>query len=299
MRSQQWANLVAQKAPHLDFRVWPDVEDPERVIYLMAWNPPEDLAQRFPNLRIAFSTGAGADQFDLSNIPAHIPIVRMIEPGIAAGMSEYVTMAALSLHRDLPAYIDQQRRANWVERPFLSAAKRRIGIAGAGVLAEACLERLRPFGFQLSVWSRNRRDFFGVACHAGAEELDGFLASVDILICLLPLTAETRGFLNASLFERLPTGAGLIHVGRGPQLDHAALLAALDKQLISAAFIDVTDPEPLPANHPFWRHPRLIITPHIASVTQPQTAIDAILENIRRYETGKPLLGLVDRSLGY
>lgn len=298
-RGRQWASLIARKAPHLRFRIWPDVGDPERVTYLIAWTPPDNLAQTFPNLRIIFSIGAGADQFDLAKIPAHIPVVRMVEPSIAAGMSEYVTMATLALHRDLPVYINQQRRAEWTEHRLVPATRRRVGILGAGLLAEACLESLRPFGFHLSVWSRNRRSFAGVTCHAGGEELDQFLTTIDILICLLPLTAETRGFLNASLFERLPSGAGLIHVGRGPQLDHAALLAALDNGRISAAFIDVTDPEPLPPSHPLWSHPQLIITPHIASVTQPETAVDVVLENLRRHAAGEALVGLVDRSRGY
>jgi glyoxylate/hydroxypyruvate reductase A len=223
----------------------------------------------------------------------------MIEPGIAAAMSEYVTMAALALHRDLPAYIDQQHRGRWRKMTVVPAGKRGVGLLGAGILAEACLRRLQPFGFRLSVWSRRRRDFSGATCHAGPQELADFLASSDILVCLLPLTAATRGFLDRTLFERLPRGAGLVHVGRGPQLDNRALLAALDDGRISAAFIDVTDPEPLDPAHPLWNDPRVVITPHIASVTRPEGAVDFIIDNIRRHDAGEPLIGEVDRSRGY
>jgi glyoxylate/hydroxypyruvate reductase A len=138
-----------------------------------------------------------------------------------------------------------------------------------------------------------------VDCYAGQEELPAMLAATDILVCLLPLTDETRGVLNAGLFAGLPRGASLVHVGRGPQLDSAALLSALDGGHLSAAVLDVTDPEPLPEDHPFWSHPKVMLTPHIASMTQPETAVDLVLENISRHRAGQPLIGLVNRERGY
>ena len=130
-------------------------------------------------------------------------------------------------------------------------------------------------------------------------QLPEFLAQTDILVCLLPLTDETRGILSARLFEQLPQGAGLVHVGRGPQLDQQALLAALDTGKLSGAVLDVTDPEPLPQGHPLWSHPKVMLTPHIASVTQPHTAAQSVIENIRRHRAGQELIGLVDRTRGY
>jgi glyoxylate/hydroxypyruvate reductase len=264
------------------------------VRYLAAWLPPDDLDRRFPNLELLFSVGAGIDQFDLGALPPDLPVVRMTEPGITAGMVEYVTMAVLGLHRDLPAYLDQQRRREWRLIRVHPAAKHRVG-----VLARAVLDRLAAFGFPLAGWSRNRRAIPRVECYAGRDELPAMLERTDILVCLLPLTDQTRRVLGADLFARLPQGAGLVHVGRGPQLDHDALLAALDDGRLSAAWLDVTEPEPLPADHRLWSHPKVVLTPHIASMTQPETAVDLVLDSIRRHRAGEPLPGLVDRARGY
>ncbi|HEY2604407.1 MAG TPA: glyoxylate/hydroxypyruvate reductase A [Paraburkholderia sp.] len=298
-RGEQWAKLFAQRAPELPFRLWPDVGDPAEIRYLAAWQPPEDPAHTLPNLEVVFSVGAGVDQFDLSSVPPHVPVVRMIEPGIVEGMVEYVTQAVLTVHRDLFDYRLQQQDKTWQALPVRAAASRRVGVLGLGVLGTAVLERLRLFGFACAGWSRSPRDIEGVECHAGIETLDAFLARTDILICLLPLTPATRGILNAELFATLPRGASLIQTGRGPHLDQAALLAALDSGQLQNAILDVTDPEPLPADHPLWTHPRVRITPHIASATRPETAVEVVLDNLRRHRAGLPMLGQIDRRQGY
>ncbi|MDQ0070971.1 glyoxylate/hydroxypyruvate reductase A [Variovorax boronicumulans] len=299
VRGAEWTRLFAAKAPDIPFHVWPETGSADDVRYLAAWVPPQDIAQRFPNLELFFSTGAGVDQFDLAALPPGLPVVRMAEPGVVAGMVEYATMAVLALHRDLPTYIRQQREANWAAHRVHSASKRRVSILGLGVLGCAVLDQLRTFGFQLAGWSRTRREVDGVACYAGQAELPAMLANTDILVCLLPLTQETRGILDATLFRHLPRGASLVHVGRGAHLEQQALLDALETGWLSGAVVDVTDPEPLPAGHPFWAHPKILLTPHIASMTQPETAVELVLDNIRRHQAGAPLIGLVDRSRGY
>jgi glyoxylate/hydroxypyruvate reductase A len=299
LRGQQWAEVFRVRAPELNFRLWPDIGDPAHVRFLAAWQPPEDIATRFPNLELLFSSGAGVDQFDFDALPPGLPVVRMVEPGIIRGMVEYVTHAVLDLHRDMPAYRRQQQRGEWAPLPVKPAGEQRIGVLGLGSLGQAVLATLLSFGFDCAGWSRSRHAIEGVRCHAGAQEFDAFLRRTDILVCLLPLTDATRGMLNASLFERLPTGAALVHVGRGPQLIADDLIAALDAGRLSEAVLDVTEPEPLPQGHALWRHPRARVTPHIASMTQPKSAAAAVLENLRRYEAGEPMIGLVDRARGY
>jgi glyoxylate/hydroxypyruvate reductase A len=177
--------------------------------------------------------------------------------------------------------------------------RRCVGVLGMGVLGRAVLEKLREFGFDCAGWSRSRHDVERVACFAGDAELSAFLARTDILVCLLPLTQQTRGMLDAKLFAGLRKGACLVHVGRGPQLVDADLRSALDSGHLAHAILDVFDPEPLPKQHWLWQHPRAWLTPHIASMTQPESAVEVVLENLRRFEAGETMLGLVDRNRGY
>jgi len=299
VRGAEWARFFAERAPHLPFRLWPDIGDPAEVRYLVAWVPPDNIAATFPNLELVFSVGAGVDQFDATKLPPHIPLVRMLEPGIAETMVEYVTMAVLALHRDLLDFISQQKQQVWREIRITPAKRRRVGVMGLGQLGQAVLERLEAFGFPRLGWNRSPREIEGVTCYAGIDTLPDFLAQTDILVCLLPLTDETRGILNADLFARLPRGACLVNVGRGPHLVEADVLAALDSGVLSGAVLDVNEPKPLTAGHPFWSHPRILLTPHNASMTTPDTAVDYVLDVIARHRRGEDLPGLVDRSRGY
>ncbi|MDM0057577.1 2-hydroxyacid dehydrogenase [Variovorax fucosicus] len=298
-RAAAWARYFAEHAPDLDFRVWPDAGKLDEIEYLIAWQAPRELLAALPRVKVLFSSGAGIDHVDFSAVPAHIPIVRMVEPGIINGMVEYVSLAVLALHRDFFDYVAAKAAGNWNALEVPPASARTIGVMGMGVLGRAVLERLATFGFRLRGWNRSLRHVEGVESFAGAEQLQPFLEGCDILICLLPLTPATNGILNRELFAALPSGAALINVGRGPHLVDADLLHALDSGRLSRAVLDVTDPEPLAPEHPFWTHPRVFLTPHVASMTQPETAAPILLENLRRHQRGEQLLDVVDRSRGY
>lgn len=298
-RGAHWQRWLAEHAPDVQLHIWPDIGDASQVELLVAWQPPDDVMATFPNLKALLSVGAGADQFDLSALPTDLPVVRMIEPGLTQGMVEYIIFAVLGLHRDMPRYLQQQRAERWLAAPVRTAGQRRVGVMGLGELGQAALKQLVTLGFDCAGWSRTPREIAGVRCWHGADQLAAFLARSDILVCLLPLTDSTRGLLNARLFSRLPPGAALVQAGRGPQLCEDDLLAALASGQLSAAVIDVTDPEPLPAGHPFWQHPAIWLTPHIASQTQTDSAVAALLDNLRRYQRGEPMVGLIDRHQGY
>ncbi|WP_441259443.1 2-hydroxyacid dehydrogenase [Bradyrhizobium sp. 521_C7_N1_3] len=297
-RAAIFRQVFARELPDLEFHHCSESFDPEKVRYLLMWSAPDDLS-RFRNLEVLFSIGAGVDQFRPETIPDHVKLVRMVEDGIIRMMQEYVVLGVLTLHREMLAYREQQRRGVWQALATSQAPDRRVGFLGVGMLAQAAIDRLKPFRFPLAAWSRSKKVIEGVACFHGDDQLGDFLRGTDILVCLLPLTEQTSGILNKRLFSLLPAGARLLHVGRGPQLDQGALIEALDSGQLAAAMLDVTDPEPLPESHPLWSHPKVIITPHIASVTQPHTAARSVIENIRRHRAGRNPIGLVDRTLGY
>jgi len=297
-RGAVFREAFACELPDLEFYHCSEAIDPEKIRYLLTWNVPDDVS-RFRNLEVLFSIGAGVDQFKPETIPSHVKLVRMVEDGIIRMMQEYVVLGVLTLHREMLAYREQQRRGVWQALATSQATDRRVGFLGLGMLAQAAIDRLKPFRFPLAAWSRSKKVIEGVTCFHGADQLGEFLRGTDVLVCLLPLTEQTSGILNERLFSLLPAGARLLHVGCGPQLDQGALIEALDSGHLAAAMLDVTDPEPLPESHPLWSHPKVIITPHMASVTQPHTAAQSVIENIRRHRAGRNPVGLVDRTLGY
>jgi Phosphoglycerate dehydrogenase and related dehydrogenases len=298
-RGRIWRGIFAAEAPDIAFATPDELNDPASIRYLAAWDPSSDLLRTLPNLQALFSVGAGVDQFDLSRLAPHVKLVRMIEPGITEGMVEYCCASVLALHRDWIDYRIAQQQHRWMPIDVVAAADRRIGVMGLGHLGQAVLAALRPFGFALSGWSRSRHQIDGICCHAGPGELAQFLSACDILVCLLPLTPETRGILCRKNLSELPYGAALMNVGRGGHLVEQDLLQLIDDGQIHAAILDVTDPEPLPADHPFWDHPRIILTPHIASMTRADTSARALIANIRRHQSGQSMHGEVSREQGY
>ena len=297
-RGRVWREIFAAEAPDVGFMTMDEMRDPAAIRYLAAWDPSRELLERLTGLEVLFSIGAGVDQFDMSKLPPHVRLIRMIEPGLIEGMVEYVCGSVLMLHRHFIDYVLAQGEARGNPIRLVPAAARRIGVMGLGQMGQAVLQALRPFGFPLSGWSRSRHSIDGVTCHAGPDEMDAFLANCDILICLLPLTAETRGILCRDTLSRLPRGAALINAGRGGHLVEQDLPPLLDEGHISAATLDVAEMEPLPRSHAFWDHPRIILTPHIASSTRADSGARALIANIRRLRANLPPEGEVDRTQG-
>ena len=298
-RGQDWRSSFQKYLPGVEFRFWPETGTPDDIRYLATWQPVEGAADRFPNLEVIFSTGAGVDQFDLAEIPPSIQLVRLIDPAIVNGMREYVVMAVLLLQRNLIEYQLAKGRRTWEECAPNIAESVTVGVLGLGVLGRAVIEALKPFGHQLRAWSRTMHSVEGVDCFAGSKNLFDFASGCDIVVCLLPLTDATRHILDRRLFDAMPPGASLVNVGRGGHLVESDLLTALGDGTISAAVLDVFDEEPLPAEHPFWSHERILMTPHVASTTGHKSAAIALIENIRRHLSGEPMIGLVDRESGY
>jgi len=296
----RWQPLLGRLMPEHEFRFWPDIGDKSQIEYALVWQPDPGLLASLPNLKLIVGLGAGVDHLLRDPLlPKAVPIVRLVDPYMTQAMSEYVALSVLRLHRQDLDYLAQQRARLWEEREQKNAAERPVGILGFGTLGQDAGATLQALGFEVAGWSRGAKAVPGFATFAGAAGLGPFLARSDILVCLLPLTPETEGILNAATFAALPRGAGLVNAGRGGHLVEADLIAALDAGQLSGAVLDVVRQEPLPADHPFWAHPRIILTPHIAAETHPPTAAVIIREAIARFEAGLPLANRVDPARGY
>ncbi|MCH8997907.1 MAG: glyoxylate/hydroxypyruvate reductase A [Proteobacteria bacterium] len=299
-RGDSWRRALLAADPGLDLRLWPEVGDPADIEYALVWFPPKGALKSCPNLKVIFSIGAGIDHLASDpELPKGVPIVRMVEPGLTAGMTEFVLMSVLYHHRFALDYAEQRRNKVWREIDQVPPWDRRVGIMGLGVLGSDAAEKLVALSFDVAGWSRSPKALPGVACFHGPDGFIPFLNRSDILVCLLPLTVETKGILDARAFAALPEGAALVSVGRGPLVVEADLLAALETGRLGAATLDVFQTEPLPPESPFWDHPRVVLTPHVASLTIAKTASAFVIDSIRRHQAGQPLLHVVDPDRGY
>lgn len=295
-----WAAPLKEGMPGLDFRVWPDIGDPADIDYALVWKPEPGLLASLPRLKAIFSLGAGVDALLADpTLPDDVPLVRMVDRGLTEGMTEWVCTHVLAWHRQTAVYREQQAARLWRPLPEKLARERRIGILGMGELGGDAARMLAALRFDVAGWSRTPKEIPGVHCLHGPEGLDALLARSELLVCLLPLTPATEGILNAELFAKLPRGAWLINAARGRHLVEADLLAAIRSGQIAGATLDVFTTEPLPADHPFWSDPRIVISPHVASPTLARSAAARVIEGIRRAEAGEALHHVVDRRRGY
>jgi glyoxylate/hydroxypyruvate reductase A len=297
--ASRWKAALAQALPGLEMRVWPEIGDAAQIEYALVWKPQPGMLATLPNLKLVLSLGAGVDHIFLDPDLPDVPVVRLVDPHMASAMSEYIVAQVMRLHRQDIAYMAQQRRGEWKELFQPNAAERRVSFLGLGVLASDAARKLAALGFDVAGWSRTEKRIAGIASFHGERGLEALLERTDILVCLLPLTPETEGILSARLFARLPRGAAVLNAGRGAHLVEEDLIPALDNGQLSAAVLDVFRTEPLPPDHPFWRHERIVVTPHVAAATNPGTAALVVADNIRRLREGRPLLNVVDRERKY
>ncbi len=299
-RNDWWQEEIAKHIPDLEVRFYPDVGNPEDIEFALCFAMPHGVLAGLPNLKGIFSLGAGVDHFfNDPDFPRHVPMARVVDPELTDRMSEYVVQHVLNHHRYQHQYDQQQKEHVWKERHAPAARDRKIGILGLGALGTGAAEMLRNLNFDVAGWSRSAKNIDGITCFHGADQLDRFLARTEILICLLPLTEETTGILNKELFAKLPEGAALINPGRGPHLVEEDLIDALNSDHLSAATLDVFHQEPLPEDNPLWDHPKIRITPHVASIAAPDRVAALAAQNILRARAGEPLINQVDPDKGY
>ncbi|MGD9511876.1 MAG: 2-hydroxyacid dehydrogenase [Geminicoccaceae bacterium] len=294
-----WRDALQARLPGLELRISPEFGDPAAIEAALVWRAPPGMLRGFPNLRLIQSLGAGVDGLLADPDLPDVPLCRLVDGSMTRGMGEFVLALVLKYHRRLDHFAREQRAGRWSFALPEPPAATRVGIMGLGELGSHAAGVLAANGFAVRGWSRGAKELPGGTSFAGAAGLAPFLAGTDILVCLLPLTAATRGILSAELFAGLPAGARLINVGRGAHLVARDLLAALDGGRLAHASLDCFSEEPLPAGHPFWSHPSIDVTPHVAAFADPDSAVDAVADNLRRLRDGRPLLHLVDRARGY
>lgn len=296
----EWKRHFGDLYPDLEVHFWSDPSvAPEDVDAVMVWEPPAGWLASLPNLKLVISSGAGVDHITADpDWPRHLPLVRM--GGTEQRMNEFVVWAALSLLRDTRDFTEGQSRREWryKEVPFC-ARDLCVGIMGLGNLGKAANEALRAIGFRTRGWSRTQKRIDGLDTFAGTEELAAFLSGSDILLDLLPATAETTNMIDAAFLSGLPKGAGFINAGRGAHVVEADLIALLDSGHLSAALLDVFQCEPLPEDSPIWDHPKITVTPHIASTPTKRDKVVYISDVLRRFVGGAPLPNVYQAERGY
>ncbi|MFN3737724.1 2-hydroxyacid dehydrogenase [Hydrogenophaga sp.] len=296
-KPEPWVAGLQAALPGAQVSAWQPGDPPAD--WAVVWAPPQAFIDEQTDLRALFNTGAGVDALLQLRLPPGLRVVRLDDAGMSVQMAEYVCHAVIRHFREFDGYEADTREGRWSYRKPRSRADWPVGVMGLGVLGTRVAQALRVFDFPVHGWSRSPREVPGVVCHAGEAALDGFLTSCRVLVNLLPLTPQTENILNRQTLGRLLPGGYLINVARGAHLVDDDLLALLDSGHLAGATLDVFRTEPLPANHPFWSHPRLTVTPHTSARTLRDESIAQIAGKIAALQRGEPVAGVVDPVRGY
>ena len=288
---------LTQALPDSRIEIWPDISDASAVEFAVVWKQPPGSLAALPNLKAIQCFGAGVDAIlSDSTLPA-LPIARIVDPTLTQTMVRYLDSVVNYYRLRLDLFIAQQQQQLWQAKS--PRRFQHICVLGLGELGSAAASHFAALGYQVSGWSRTAKQLEGIQCFSAEAELTAAVAQADIVICLLPLTLATESLLDAVFFSRLKAGAIFINVARGAIVDDEALLAALNNGQLQAACLDVFRQEPLPAQHPFWQHPAILITPHVSAVTNVSTVVAQIADNYRRSQRGELMANLVDINKGY
>lgn len=302
---EDWRARFKAELPDMPVVILGEAFDRRAVHYVASWKHPPGSLAGLPNLAAIFSLGAGVDHLMSDDRLPDVAIARVVDPDLTTRMSEYVVLHCLMALRQQRRYDAQQRAASWEDDRNQPAARSvRVGVMGLGELGLDAVRKLRIIGFDVAGWSRSPKAVEGLATFAGTDGIAAFLARTDILVCLLPLTPDTRGIIDATLIAGLARdgrlgGPFLINAGRGGLQVEADILAALEAGALRAATLDVFETEPLPAESPLWSHPAVTVTPHNAAMSEPEAVASLIAAQIRRLEAGEPLEHVVDTTRGY
>ena len=297
---QDWIRDLHALEPNLDIAVYANDSAREEVDFALAWHPPLGAFSNYPNLKWISSTGAGVDHILRDpDLPEGIIITRVVDSRLTDDMTSYLVAQVMCQMRNVAHYKLLQTNNEWQPKRYRDKANTNIGIMGFGELGRDAANKFINLGFNVVGWANSEKKAEGIKVFVGKAEFSEFLSNTDILICLLPLTSDTVNILNRDTFNQLPDGAFIINVARGEHLADEDLLAAIDEGKLSGACLDVFRVEPLPKDHKFWHHPKINVTPHIASITSPESVAPQIIENYRRLKEGRPLLNVVSREKGY
>jgi glyoxylate/hydroxypyruvate reductase A len=300
-----WVDRFRRLLPDRKVVTPADAFDRADVHYVASWKHPAGALRDLPNLRAIFSLGAGVDHLFADPDLPDVPVTRVVDPDLTMRMSEWVLLHVLLHHRQQAMYDWQQSQKIWDDdRDQPAASEVRVGVMGLGELGSDAARKLAVVGFDVAGWARSRHRLEGIRCFVGDGDLDAFLARTDILVCLLPLTRDTRGMLNAGLFAKLAHdgrlgGPILLNAGRGGLQNEADILAALDSGVLKAAVLDVFETEPLPEDSPLWSHPRVTVSPHNSAISHHDAVAAAVARQIRAFERGEALGNVVDREKQY
>ena len=295
-----WKEAILKEDTDLDVEIWPDVKNDQRVQFAVTWQQPKHTLDQYPNLQAISSLGAGVDHLlEDETIPSDIQVCRVVVSSLVQQMQEYVLNAILNYQRNMNTYFRQQQQALWKKYANIAKEDIPVGVMGLGALGKPIASQLATLGYTVHGWSNSTKEIEGVQSYAGNGELNLFLSQSKALVCLLPLTNETRGILDLDVFKQLQQPGYLINTARGEHLVEEDLIYALDKEWLNGACLDVFTEEPLPENHPFWNRENIIITPHVSSITRPDEVAEQIVENYKRALSGMPLQNKVNKNKGY